>query len=82
MSSTDDVIVTGVYGAREEPMDGIDGHLIVDHMSGSARFIADRIEAAHALARSAHSGDLLLTMGAGDVSELGSLILEDCSHGS
>lgn len=78
----DDVIVTGVYGAREEPMDGIDGHLIVEHMSGPARFIADRIEAAHALACSAHAGDLLLTMGAGDVSELGSLILEDCSHGS
>lgn len=75
----DEVIVTGVYGAREEPMDGVDGHLIVERMSGVARFIPDRIEAAHALARSAHAGDLLMTIGAGDVNELASLILEDCS---
>lgn len=78
----DDVIVTGVYGAREEPMDGIEGHMIVERMSGAARFIPDRIEAARALAQSAHAGDLLMTMGAGDVSELGSFILEECSRGS
>lgn len=78
----DDVIVTGVYGAREEPIEGVEGHLIVEHMSGSARFIPDRIEAARSLAQSANSGDLLMTMGAGDVSELGSLILEEYAHGS
>lgn len=78
----DDVIVTGVYGAREEPMDGVEGHLIVECMAGPARFIPDRVEAARALARSAQDGDLLLTMGAGDVSELGALILEECAHGS
>lgn len=78
----DEVIVTSVYPAREEPIEGVEGHLIVEHMSDSARFIPDRIEAARALARSAREGDLLMTMGAGDLNELSSLILEECFDGS
>lgn len=75
LDTADEVIVTGVYGAREEPEDGVDGNLITEKMS-RGRFIADRIEAAREIARTARVGDIVCTMGAGDVTELGPIILE------
>jgi len=40
-----------------------------------ARFVPDRVEAATLLADLAVPGDLLLTVGAGDVTDLGAQIL-------
>ena len=37
----------------------------------------DRVEAAHAIAALARPGDLLLTVGAGDVTALGEVVLAD-----
>lgn len=71
----DVAVVTGVYGAREEPMDGIDGHIITDHMTGGV-FIADKDEAADYVVGIAQAGDTIWTMGAGDVTTLGPRILE------
>ena len=39
--------------------------------------MADREQAAHAAAAAARPGDLLLTVGAGDVTELADVVLED-----
>lgn len=73
----DDVVVTGVYGAREDPMPGIEGHIITDRMGGRGLFVPDRIEAARTIAAHAEPGDIVITMGAGDVTELGATILEE-----
>lgn len=79
LALADEVIVTGVYAAREDPMEGVEGNIITERMDG-ARFIADRFEAAHEVARIARSGDLVMTIGAGNVTELGPIILEDLSR--
>ena len=51
--------------------------MIVDRIAGcEARYVADRVEAARALADAARSGDVLLTVGAGDVTRLGAVILQ------
>ncbi|WP_139738929.1 UDP-N-acetylmuramate--L-alanine ligase [Actinomyces wuliandei] len=42
----------------------------------SARYVPDRCEAARTLASAARPGDVLLTVGAGDVTELGATVLE------
>ena len=73
----DYVIVTGVYAAREDPMDGVDGYLISDKMAGGAAFVEDKFEAARSIAHVAKPGDMVLTIGAGDVTELGPFILEE-----
>lgn len=65
----DDVIVTGVFGAREEPVDGVDGHLITDRMV-RGEFVCDMYEAAAKIASRAKPGDVVLTMGAGSVTTL------------
>lgn len=71
----DDVIVTGVYGAREEPVDGVDGFLITDQMV-RGEFVEDMHEAARVIASRAQPGDLIVTMGAGSVTKLGPEILD------
>ncbi|WP_380168554.1 UDP-N-acetylmuramate--L-alanine ligase [Jannaschia sp. R86511] len=68
------VVVLDVYGAREEPEPGVDGALVATGVPG-ARFLPDRDEAVAALAAVARRGDLVLTLGAGDVTELGPRIV-------
>jgi UDP-N-acetylmuramate--alanine ligase len=74
----DVVVVTDVYAAREDPDPAVSGALIVDRVPtpGRATFVADRHDAARAIAAAARPGDLLLTVGAGDVTVLASDVLE------
>jgi len=81
LTSADEVVVTGIYGAREDPRPGVTSALITDAMAdlgaGSrARYVPDRLAAAAAIAALSRPGDLLLTVGAGDVTELADPILE------
>ncbi|RAX19318.1 UDP-N-acetylmuramate--L-alanine ligase, partial [Actinomyces sp. Z5] len=50
--------------------------IVVDRTPGDARYIADPYAAARAAAAAAQPGDLILTIGAGDVTRLGPVILE------
>ena len=75
LDAADAVVVTGIYGSREDPIDGVTSALITDRME-RGRYVPDRIEAAAAIAAEARTGDLVLTMGAGDVTELAAVVLE------
>ena len=63
-------------GLAEDPVDGVEGDLITSHMAGAGQYVADRLEAARAIASRCAPGDLVLTVGAGDVTELAPVILE------
>ena len=77
LSLADDVVVTAVYAAREDPTPGVEGDLVTSKMDPArAQFVPDRFEAARALAARARPGDLVMTVGAGDVTELGPTILD------
>ena len=77
LSLADDVVVTSVYAAREDPTPGVEGDLVTSKMDPArAQFVSDRFEAARALAARARPGDLVMTVGAGDVTELGPTILD------
>jgi UDP-N-acetylmuramate--alanine ligase len=72
----DEVIVMDVYAAREDPEPGVTGALVADAVpDGRAQFVADRASVPEAAAAMAKPGDMILTMGAGDVTVLGPLIL-------
>ena len=77
LSLADLVVVTAVYPAREaqEDFPGVSGRTVSEHVPGG-RYLADRVEAARSLADAAQRGDLLLTVGAGDVTEMGQVILD------
>ena len=77
LSAADEVVVTGIYGSREAPDPSVTPNTIVDLMTdhGGAYAVPDRLDAAHAIADLARPGDVVLTVGAGDVTQLGPAVL-------
>jgi len=73
----DEAIVLDVYAAREDPEPGVTGQLIVDAvLGGHARFVPDPAQVAVLIDAIAGPGDLVLTMGAGDITALGPRLVE------
>jgi UDP-N-acetylmuramate--alanine ligase len=76
LGHADEALVLDVYAAREDPEPGVTGKLISDAVpGGGAMFVPDRAAVPGAVAGLAKPGDLVLTMGAGDVTALGPLIV-------
>jgi UDP-N-acetylmuramate--alanine ligase len=81
LAAADVVAVTDVYAAREEPLEGVSGKLVVDavseHRPGMAVGWTPAVEdGVRFLARRVRSGDVVLTIGAGDVERGADLLLE------
>jgi UDP-N-acetylmuramate--alanine ligase len=81
LEGADVVCVTEVYAAREEPIPGVDGKLVVDALAGRRSgapiaWMPALDDAARFVARRARPGDVVLTVGAGDVDRAAALILE------
>ncbi|MGX1574475.1 UDP-N-acetylmuramate--L-alanine ligase [Cellulosimicrobium funkei] len=79
LAGADEVVVTGVYAAREEPDPAVSARTITDLVDAPGVVVdavEDRVEAARRIADAARPGDLVLTVGAGDVTELGAVVLE------
>ncbi|MGP7961381.1 UDP-N-acetylmuramate--L-alanine ligase [Sanguibacter sp. A247] len=72
----DVAVVTDVYAAREDVDPLVTGATITDLMSGRGRHVAGKREAALAVAALARAGDVVLTVGAGDVTHLAPVVLE------
>ena len=70
LAGADDVTVTDVYPAREQPVEGVSGKLVIDALSDRgvlAAYTPTVEQGAEHLARRAQPGDVLLVVGAGDV---------------
>ena len=81
LAAADGVCVTEIYPAREEPLPGVSGRLIVDELvrvrPGMRAAWAPTVEeGARLVAGWARPGDTVLTLGAGDVDRAAALILE------
>ena len=73
--TADIVIVTGLYAAGQSPIDGISGRTVFDAVvavrpEGEQYYCESRAELIDLLGRIARSGDLVLTMNAGDLTTL------------
>jgi UDP-N-acetylmuramate--alanine ligase len=84
LAAADVVAVTDVYPAREQPAEGVTGKLVVDAICqarpGFAPGWTPRLEdGARFLARRARPGDLVVTVGAGDVDRAARLVIEELS---
>jgi UDP-N-acetylmuramate--alanine ligase len=84
LSKADIVAVTDIYRAREEPVEGVTGKLVVDALTevrpGIAVGWTPSVEQGAAfLAARARPGDVALTVGAGDVDRAVPLLLEKLS---
>jgi UDP-N-acetylmuramate--alanine ligase len=81
LTAADAVCVTEIYAAREEPLPGVSGRLVVDELTrlrpGMRVGWAPSVElGARVVAGWARPGDTVLTLGAGDVDRAAPLIVE------
>jgi UDP-N-acetylmuramate--alanine ligase len=77
LGRADEAVVLDIYAAREDPEPGVTGQLVAAAVpAGRARFQPGPLDAVPAvIADLAKPGDLVLTMGAGDVTTLGPKIV-------
>ena len=84
LAEADVVCLLDIYPARERPMTGVTSALIADAMAGMGRapaWTGARPPLAAALASIAQAGDLIVTMGAGDVTRTGPELLALLGNG-
>ncbi|HKF00001.1 MAG TPA: UDP-N-acetylmuramate--L-alanine ligase [Actinomycetes bacterium] len=80
LAAADVAVVTDVYGAREDPVPGVSGRLVADAARRArpgldVRYVPERAGLAAAVAALARPGDVVLTLGAGDVTALAGELL-------
>ena len=76
LSLADEAFVLDVYATREQPIPGISGRSIVEHVTVPVHYVPDFSAVARRVAEIARPGDVVVTMGAGDVTLLGREILD------
>lgn len=69
LALSDEVVVTDIYAARENPEPGVTGMLIVDHFENpkAIHYVPDWDEVPKLAASLARPGDFIVTMGCGDI---------------
>ena len=76
----DSVIILDIYAAGEKPMEGVTSEALCEKIrragQKAASYARDKEEAAAKVAKEASSGDIVLTLGAGDVWKVGGKVLE------
>jgi UDP-N-acetylmuramate--alanine ligase len=75
LSLADTVILLEVYAASEKPISGVSSEVIAQSMYNGI-YIPNFVEATDAITEMAKPGDVIMTLGAGDVSSLGTIILD------
>jgi UDP-N-acetylmuramate--alanine ligase len=72
----DEVVVMDVYGAREDPVPGVTGALVAEHVPHQRVVFEPSWSAtAAAVVERVRPGDLVVTLGAGDITQLGPEVL-------
>jgi UDP-N-acetylmuramate--alanine ligase len=79
-ADADSVFVLDIYAASEKPIEGVTAEVLARQIAQKghreAIHIPSFVEASAAVAALAQPGDMILTLGAGNVSQLGPIILE------
>jgi UDP-N-acetylmuramate--alanine ligase len=79
LAAADVVVVAPIYGAREQPLAGVTHHLVVrgaTRMGAATVAVRDRAGLTQHVARAVSGGDVVFTLGAGDVTKVGPELLE------
>ena len=79
LATADAVFLADIYPAREQPIPGVTSSLVADALvaaGGTLAWQGDRAALADALAGAVRDGDVVLTVGAGDITKTGPELLE------
>jgi UDP-N-acetylmuramate--alanine ligase len=76
----DSLFILDIYAASEKPLEGVSGEALArtirDHGVLDAHYLSSFADAVRSTVASAQDGDMILTLGAGSVSQLGPMIVE------
>ena len=80
-ADADSVFVLDIYAASEKPMEGVTGEVLAQRIrekSGKpVEYAKSATGAIEAAISAAQEGDMILTLGAGSVSQLGTILVEE-----
>ena len=79
LAGADAIFLTDIYPAREQPIPGVSANLIADAAlaaGGALTWHGTRADLAAALAENVGAGDVVLTLGAGDITRTGRELLD------
>ncbi len=81
----DNLYLLDIYAASEEPIEGVTAEALLERIRAyghrSAQYAATLDEGVEAVARAAEPGDLIITLGAGSVSQAAEKILDKLQEG-
>ena len=76
LAGADQLFLCDIYGAREEPVEGVTSALIADRIDSSLlRWQGSREDVLDAMRAELREGDVAITMGAGDITKVGHELL-------
>ncbi len=84
-NQADKLVVLDIYAAGEKPIPGVSGEALYDgikkHGHKDVTYIAEKEKVADYMASVLKKGDLMITLGAGDVWKIGEQVLEKIKNG-
>jgi len=78
-ADADSLFVLDIYAASEKPIEGITAEVLAERIRAGGKavgYVSSFADAAKSAAAAAQDGDMIMTLGAGSVSQLGPMILE------
>ena len=85
-ASADLLLLTDVYAAGETPIPGISGETLMEEVARQtgqdAVYLPERADLERYLAQHVRAGDLVITMGAGNILEVGEALVEQLKNGT
>jgi UDP-N-acetylmuramate--alanine ligase len=79
-ADADSLFVLDIYAASEKPIEGISGEVLARRIGEKggrdSQYVSSFADAVSSVAAAAQDGDMILTLGAGSVSQLGPMIVE------
>jgi len=75
LSLADDVTLLEIYAASEKPIPGVSSEVISQSMT-NGKYVPNFVDATDSMIEMAKPGDVIMTLGAGDVSSLGPIIVD------
>jgi UDP-N-acetylmuramate--alanine ligase len=85
-SDAEVLVITDVYPSREKPIEGVTGKLISDtaerYGHKNVIYVEDKIDVTETLKEISEEGDIIITMGAGDIYKFGEEFAKELQEGN
>ena len=85
-SDAEVLVITDVYPSREKPIEGVTGKLISDtaeqYGHKNVIYVEDKADVTNTLKEISKSGDIIITMGAGDIYKYGEEFVNELNSGN